>query len=108
MAEPSIPKRVFPKAKDDAAAAEAATPLPQTADPAYRLAYADKDFRMRDELRPVRFQLELMKPELLQEEAGIGSTFETLPMLTPAMRAKSLYPCRCLCRGFWQITRTRP
>src|SRR5215210_4231915 len=27
-------------------------------------------------------------------------------MLTPAMRA--IYPCRCLCRGFWQITRTRP
>src|SRR3954452_13866854 len=28
-------------------------------------------------------------------------------MLTPAMRAMP-YPCRCLCRGFWQITRTRP
>src|SRR5215213_2809436 len=29
-------------------------------------------------------------------------------MLTPAIRAKVLYPCRCLCRGFWQITSTRP
>src|SRR4051794_19453148 len=29
-------------------------------------------------------------------------------MLTPAIRAKSCYPCRCLCRGFEQITRTRP
>src|SRR3954471_24384179 len=29
-------------------------------------------------------------------------------MLTPAIRAKSVYPCRCLCRGFWQITSTRP
>src|SRR3712207_3217267 len=29
-------------------------------------------------------------------------------MLTPAIRAKFLYPCRCLCRGFWQITSTRP
>src|SRR3954467_1525988 len=30
-------------------------------------------------------------------------------MFTPAMRAKVLpYPCRCLCRGFWQMTRTRP
>src|SRR3954468_348665 len=28
-------------------------------------------------------------------------------MLTPAMRATT-YPCRCLCRGFWQITSTRP
>src|SRR5215210_7574646 len=29
-------------------------------------------------------------------------------MLTPAIRAKVLYPCRCLCRGFGQITSTRP
>src|SRR3954471_15720306 len=29
-------------------------------------------------------------------------------MLTPAIRAKFLYPCRCLWRGFWQITSTRP
>src|SRR5919204_2572505 len=28
-------------------------------------------------------------------------------MLTPAIRATA-YPCRCLCRGFWQMTRTRP
>jgi predicted Rossmann-fold nucleotide-binding protein len=75
MADRQIPKRIFPEAKEDAAAAKAATPLPQTADPAYRLAYADPDFLLRDDLRPVRFQLELLKPELLQEEAGIGSTF---------------------------------
>ena len=30
---------------------------------------------LREELRPVRFQLELMKPEMLLEEARIGSTF---------------------------------
>src|SRR5919197_4591760 len=28
-------------------------------------------------------------------------------MLTPAIRAMP-YPCRCLCRGFWQMTSTRP
>src|SRR5207237_6359620 len=28
-------------------------------------------------------------------------------MSTPAMRAIG-YPCRCLCRGFSQMTRTRP
>ncbi|MCZ4287214.1 3-isopropylmalate dehydrogenase, partial [Marinobacter salarius] len=33
------------------------------------------DFLLRDDLRPVRFQLELMKPELLLDEANIGSTF---------------------------------
>ena len=75
MTDQQIPKRVFPGAKEDAAAANAAKPLPQTADPAYRLAYQDSDFLLRDDLRPVRFQLELMKPELLLAEAGIGSTF---------------------------------
>ena len=47
---------------------------PQTRDPSYRLAYRDVDFLLRDELRPVRFQLELLKTEMLLEEAGIGST----------------------------------
>jgi len=76
MTDTSVPNRIFPKAKDDAnAAAQVQHVVPQTSDPAYRLAYQDPDFLLRDDLRPVRFQLELMKPELLQEEAGIGSTF---------------------------------
>ncbi len=40
----------------------------------YRLAFADNDFLLRDELRPVRMQLELLKPELIQSELGIQST----------------------------------
>jgi len=76
MTDTRIPQRIFPKAKDDAAAAaQAQHVLPQTSDPAYRLAYQDPDFLLRDDLRPVRFQLELMKPEVLLEEAAIGSTF---------------------------------
>jgi uncharacterized protein (TIGR00730 family) len=47
---------------------------PQQQDPAYRLAFADSDFLLRQELRPVRFQLELLKPEMLLDEAGIAST----------------------------------
>ncbi|MDG5747663.1 LOG family protein [Qipengyuania sp. XHP0207] len=47
---------------------------PQTAHPAYKLAFQDKDFLLREELRPVRFQLELLKPEMLLDEAGVGST----------------------------------
>lgn len=47
---------------------------PQTRAPAYRLAFADDDFLCRDELRPVRLQLELLKPEMLLDEAGITST----------------------------------
>jgi hypothetical protein len=42
--------------------------------PAYRLAFDDPDFLMRDELRPVRLQLELLKPEMLMAERGIVST----------------------------------
>ncbi len=75
MTDPDLPKRVFPKARDDAASARAATVSPQTSDPAYALAFQDMEFLLREDLRPVRFQLELMKPELLLNEARIRSTF---------------------------------
>jgi len=42
--------------------------------PSHRLAFEDIEFLHRDELRPVRLQLELLKPELLQQEQGIVST----------------------------------
>ena len=47
---------------------------PQTRAPEYRLAYADEDFLCRDDLRGVRLQLELLKPEVVMDEAGIQST----------------------------------
>jgi len=47
---------------------------PQTEHPSYKLAFQDKDFLLREELRPVRFQLELLKPEMVLDEAGVGST----------------------------------
>ena len=47
---------------------------PQTRSPAYRLAFDDNDFLCRDELRPVRLQLELLKPEMLMSEYGVEST----------------------------------
>ncbi len=46
----------------------------QTRSPAYRLAFADDEFLMRRELRPVRLQLELLKPELELDAHGIVST----------------------------------
>lgn len=55
-------------------AAEQCHDTPQTEHPAYQLAFLDSEFLLRDELRPVRFQLELLKPEMLLEEAKIGST----------------------------------
>lgn len=75
MSKAKVPSHIFPKASQDAAAAKLATPTPQTESPSYKLAYQDSEFLLRDELRPVRFQLELMKPELFLEEANIGSTF---------------------------------
>ncbi len=47
---------------------------PQTRAPAYKLAFADDDFLVRRELRPVRLQLELLTPEMMMEEAGVDST----------------------------------
>jgi hypothetical protein len=47
---------------------------PQTRAPAYRLAFADMDFLLREELRPVRLQLELLKPQMIMDERGIEST----------------------------------
>ncbi len=47
---------------------------PQTRAPSYALAFADEDFMCREELRPVRLQLELLKPEMLMDEAGVSST----------------------------------
>lgn len=41
---------------------------------AYRRAYADADFLSRDELRPVRLQLELLKPELSLAEHKVTDT----------------------------------
>ena len=69
------PKRVFSPAVEEAKSARQAPSSPQTEDPAYRLAFQDLDFLLRQDLRPVRFQLELLKPELLLDEAGIESTF---------------------------------
>jgi uncharacterized protein (TIGR00730 family) len=75
MTDPIPPVRVFPAARQEAEIANQPTPTPQTDHSAYRLAFQDMDFLLREDLRPVRFQLELLKPELLLDEARIGSTF---------------------------------
>jgi uncharacterized protein (TIGR00730 family) len=75
MTDPKPPKRVFQPAREEAETAAQTTQSAQTIDPAYRLAFQDMDFLLREDLRPVRFQLELLKPELLLDEAKIASTF---------------------------------
>ncbi len=61
-------------ARQDVEQASEVPDTPQTRAPAYRLAFADEDFLCRAELRPVRLQLELLKPEMVLEERGVEST----------------------------------
>jgi uncharacterized protein (TIGR00730 family) len=65
--------RNFPSALDEA---QALKPVDRYAGPesAYRLAFTDEAFLLREELRPVRMQLELLKPELVLQERGVEST----------------------------------
>lgn len=70
-----IAHRRFYKAEQEADFVDAqGSDTPQTRSPSYQLAFRDTDFLLRDELRPVRFQLELLKTEMLLDEAAIGST----------------------------------
>lgn len=64
----------FPSADEDAFAAQLRKETPQTRTPSYKLAFQDDEFLLRDELRPVRLQLELLKPELLMREQNIDAT----------------------------------
>lgn len=65
--DPLLPlrQRNFPSAEQEARAHPPAGP---------KLAFVDTDFLLREELRPVRMQLELLKPELIQQEQGIEAT----------------------------------
>tara|TARA_B110000977_G_scaffold185913_1_gene251269 strand:- start:2660 stop:3499 length:840 start_codon:yes stop_codon:yes gene_type:complete len=64
----------FRRSAQDREEASHVPDTPQTRSPAYALAFADPNFMCRDELRPVRLQLELLKPELMLDEQGIDST----------------------------------
>ena len=72
---PPLTARPFSTARQEAVVANAPTSTAQTEHPAYALAFQDRDFLLREELRPVRFQLELLKAELALSEANIESTF---------------------------------
>ncbi|MCY7316380.1 MAG: LOG family protein [Rubrivivax sp.] len=92
LAIPELTARNFPSAEEDAAQ------VPEPAlyggpDSAYRLAFTDTDFLLREELRPVRMQLELLKPELVQREQGVESTiviFGSARILPPDVAAARL------------------
>ena len=75
MKKSTLAGRNFPTARQDAVAGEHIAPSRyEGADSSYRLAFTDTPFLLREEMRPVRMQLELLKPELVQNEQGIEST----------------------------------
>ena len=88
--------RNFPTAEQDA---QAVPPASRYSGPesAYRLAFTDTDFLLHEDLRPVRMQLELLKPELIQTELGIESTiviFGSARILPPEEAAARLDAAR--------------
>ena len=64
----------FPSAREDVLSARRHIDSAQCRSASYQLAFQDPDFLLRDELRPVRLQLELLKPELILQEQHIEST----------------------------------
>lgn len=66
--------KTFRSAGEDVSAAGEQPDTAQTRAATYELAFADREFLLREELRPVRLQLELLKPDLVMNEHEIGST----------------------------------
>ena len=98
---PSLTARNFPSAEEEAAAALQPSRYagPESA---YRLAFTDTAFLLREELRPVRMQLEVLKPELVQQELGIESTiviFGSARILPPEQAAQALHDARRVGEG---------
>jgi uncharacterized protein (TIGR00730 family) len=89
-----LPSRTFPTALEDA---EKEVEIPHARydgpESSYQLAFTDADFLLREELRPVRMQLELLKPELVQDEQGVEATiviFGSARILAPEVAQKEL------------------
>ncbi|OPZ84243.1 MAG: putative lysine decarboxylase [bacterium ADurb.Bin429] len=84
---------IFPSALEDVLAAETVVATPQTVSSSYRLAFRDYDLLLKDELRPVRLMLELLKAELVLREHGITETiviFGSARIATPETAADKL------------------
>jgi uncharacterized protein (TIGR00730 family) len=95
-AKPDLTQRNFPTAAEEAAA-----PLPvgryDAPGSAFKLAFTDREFLLREELRPVRMQLELLKPQIVQDELRVESTiviFGSARILPPEVAAAELAAAR--------------
>ena len=67
-------KSLFSSAQEAAISARQRMDALQFKSPSYQLAFQDPEFLLQDELRPVRLQLELLKPELILQAQHIEST----------------------------------
>ena len=90
-------KTIFPSAQEDARHAGLKAETDYLKSTSYRLAFQDPDFLLKDELRPVRLQLELLKPELALQEKGIETAvvvFGSARVLDPEAAAARLEAAR--------------
>lgn len=67
-------RKIFRSAKQELKHAIRPVDSPSATSSAYQLAFIDQEFLLRRELRSVRLQLELLKPELMQHDQKIKST----------------------------------
>jgi hypothetical protein len=67
-------KGPYPSAQESARAAEQSLRTKPHLSPTYKLAFQDNEFLLRDELRPTRVHLEILKPELVLLENNVEST----------------------------------
>ncbi|CAA0107734.1 Uncharacterised protein [Halioglobus japonicus] len=74
MVGPTKPTAAQSGGCEDTHAAQGPVHSDQCNSSTYKLAYTDEAFMERDELLSVRLQLELLKPDVLQDEYGIHST----------------------------------
>ncbi|MCF8039542.1 MAG: TIGR00730 family Rossman fold protein [Desulfohalobiaceae bacterium] len=83
----------YPAASETARGLRAEAECPQLTSDSYKLAFQDLEFLLRDELRPTRMHLELLKPELILQEHNIESTivvFGSARIPDPATARKEL------------------
>ncbi len=66
MSDSNRKKSLFTSAQEAAIFARKRLDSPQSQSASFQLAFQDPEFLLQDELRPVRLQLELLKPELIQ------------------------------------------
>ncbi len=98
----------FRDSLQDTRTARAIPDTPQTRAPAYQLAFIDDQFMCREDLRPVRLQLELLKPQLMLDELGITSTvvlFGGARILEPAKKHMAKTPALADLSHFYEEAR---